>query len=58
MSGDLFGNAIKLNIARGFWEVIKNACDIGRGLVVTMPGLKALKDPEAETRLNVELRKG
>ncbi|HOD34888.1 MAG TPA: 4-hydroxyphenylacetate 3-hydroxylase N-terminal domain-containing protein [Syntrophales bacterium] len=64
---DLFGNAAKLNIAHGFWEILKNAGDIGGGLVVTMPRLKDLKDPEvgpvlkkvfgaaapAETRLKI-----
>jgi 4-hydroxybutyryl-CoA dehydratase/vinylacetyl-CoA-Delta-isomerase len=43
---DLFGNAAKLNIAHGFWEIIKNAGDIGGGLVVTAPKLKDLEDPE------------
>jgi 4-hydroxybutyryl-CoA dehydratase/vinylacetyl-CoA-Delta-isomerase len=43
---DLFGNAAKLNIAHGFWEIIKNAGDIGGGLVVTAPRLKDLDDPE------------
>jgi 4-hydroxybutyryl-CoA dehydratase/vinylacetyl-CoA-Delta-isomerase len=43
---DLFGNAAKLNIADGFWEIIKNAGDIGGGLVVTAPKLKDLEDPE------------
>ena len=43
---DLFGNTAKLNIAHGFWEIIKNAGDIGGGLVVTMPRLKDLEDPE------------
>jgi len=43
---DLFGNAAKLNIAHGFWEIMKNAGDIGGGLVVTMPRLKDLEDPE------------
>ncbi|MBP8980067.1 MAG: aromatic ring hydroxylase [Syntrophobacterales bacterium] len=43
---DLFGNAAKLNIAHGFWEIIKNAGDIGGGLVVTMPRMKDLDDPE------------
>jgi len=43
---DLFGNAAKLNIAHGFYEIIKNAGDIGGGLVVTMPRLKDLEDPE------------
>jgi 4-hydroxybutyryl-CoA dehydratase/vinylacetyl-CoA-Delta-isomerase len=43
---DLFGNAAKLNIANGFWDIIKYAGDIGGGLVVTMPRLKDLEDPE------------
>jgi len=43
---DLFGNAAKLNIAHGFWEIIKNAGDIGGGLVVTMPRLKDLDNPD------------
>lgn len=43
---DLFGNAAKLNIAHGFWEIIKNAGDIGGGLLVTMPRLKDLQNPE------------
>jgi 4-hydroxybutyryl-CoA dehydratase/vinylacetyl-CoA-Delta-isomerase len=43
---DLFGNAAKLNIAHGFYEIIKNAGDIGGGLVVTAPKMKDLDDPE------------
>lgn len=43
---DLFGNAAKLNIAHGFWEIMKNAGDIGGGLVVTAPRLKDLENPE------------
>jgi 4-hydroxybutyryl-CoA dehydratase/vinylacetyl-CoA-Delta-isomerase len=43
---DLFGNAAKLNIAHGFWEIMKNAGDIGGGLVVTAPRMKDLEDPE------------
>jgi 4-hydroxybutyryl-CoA dehydratase/vinylacetyl-CoA-Delta-isomerase len=43
---DLFGNAAKLNIAHGFWEIMKNAGDIGGGLVVTAPRMKDLDDPE------------
>jgi 4-hydroxybutyryl-CoA dehydratase/vinylacetyl-CoA-Delta-isomerase len=46
MPDDLFGNAAKLNIADGFWEIIKRAGDIGGGLLVTMPRLKDLDDPE------------
>jgi len=49
---DLFGNAAKLNIAHGFWEIIKNAGDIGGGLIVNMPRLKDLKDPEVGPILN------
>ncbi len=43
---DLFGNVAKLNIAHGFWEIMKIAGDIGGGLVVTMPRLKDLEHPE------------
>ena len=53
---DLFGNAAKLNIAHGFWEIIKNAGDIGGGLVVTMPRLKDLEDPEVGPMLKKVLR--
>ncbi len=45
MPDDLFGNVAKLNIAHGFWEIMKNAADIGGGLIVTMPRLKDLEDP-------------
>ena len=37
LADDLFGNAAKLNIASGFWDIMKYAGDIGGGLVVTMP---------------------
>jgi 4-hydroxybutyryl-CoA dehydratase/vinylacetyl-CoA-Delta-isomerase len=43
---DLFGNAAKLNIADGFWEIIKYAGDIGGGGVVTMPKESDLDHPE------------
>jgi len=43
---DLFGNAAKLNIAHGFWEIMKNAGDIGGGLIVTAPRMKDLDNPE------------
>ena len=55
---DLFGNAAKLNIAHGFWEIIKNAGDIGGGLVVTMPRLKDLDDPEVGPDAEEGLRGG
>ncbi len=46
MPDDLFGNVAKLSIAHGFWEIMKNAGDIGGGLVVTMPRIKDLEHPE------------
>src|SRR5512137_217853 len=49
---DLFGNAAKLNIAHGFWEIMKNAGDIGGGLLVTAPRMKDLDDPEVGPILN------
>jgi len=49
---DLFGNAAKLNIAHGFWEIMKNAGDIGGGLLVTAPRMKDLDNPEVGPILN------
>ncbi|NPV92722.1 MAG: aromatic ring hydroxylase [Firmicutes bacterium] len=46
MPDDLFGNAAKLNIAHGFWEIMKNAGDIGGGGVVTMHAISDLDHPE------------
>jgi len=46
MPDDLFGNVAKLNIAHGFWEIMKLAGDIGGGVLVTMPRLKDLEHPE------------
>jgi 4-hydroxybutyryl-CoA dehydratase/vinylacetyl-CoA-Delta-isomerase len=46
MPDDLFGNVAKLNIAHGFWEIMKNAADIGGGGVVTMPKESDLDNPE------------
>lgn len=43
---DVFGNAAKLTIADGFWDVMKWAGDIGGGLAVTMPSEKELENPE------------
>lgn len=43
---DLFGNVAKLNIAHGFWEIMKLAGDIAGGGVVTMPSERDLKHPE------------
>jgi 4-hydroxybutyryl-CoA dehydratase / vinylacetyl-CoA-Delta-isomerase len=43
---DLLGNVSKLNICNAFWRMMALAGDIGGGLVVTMPSLKELKNPE------------
>jgi 4-hydroxybutyryl-CoA dehydratase/vinylacetyl-CoA-Delta-isomerase len=49
---DLLGNVAKLNVANAFWRIMALAGDIGGGLIVTMPSLKDLKNPE--TREYVE----
>jgi 4-hydroxybutyryl-CoA dehydratase/vinylacetyl-CoA-Delta-isomerase len=43
---ELMGNVSKLNICDAFWKVMALAGDIGGGLVVTMPSMKELKNPE------------
>ncbi|MGE5190147.1 MAG: 4-hydroxyphenylacetate 3-hydroxylase N-terminal domain-containing protein [Gemmatimonadota bacterium] len=43
---DLLGNVAKLNIGPAFWRMMALAGDIGGGLVVTMPGLPDLANPE------------
>jgi 4-hydroxybutyryl-CoA dehydratase/vinylacetyl-CoA-Delta-isomerase len=45
---ELMGNVAKLNICNAFWRVMALAGDIGGGLVVTMPSLKELKNPEVK----------
>jgi len=49
---EVMGNVAKLNICNSFWRVMALAGDIGGGLVVTMPSMKELKNPE--TRAYVE----
>jgi 4-hydroxybutyryl-CoA dehydratase/vinylacetyl-CoA-Delta-isomerase len=46
MPDDLMGNVSKLNICDAFWRTMALAGDIGGGLIVTMPSLKELKNPE------------
>ena len=53
---DLFGNAAKLNIAHGFWEIIKNAGDIGGGLVVTDAEAEGSGEPGGRTDAEEGLR--
>ncbi len=45
---EVMGNVAKLNICNGFWRVMALAGDIGGGLIVTMPSLKELKNPEVK----------
>jgi 4-hydroxybutyryl-CoA dehydratase/vinylacetyl-CoA-Delta-isomerase len=45
---ELMGNVSKLNIGNAFWRVMALAGDIGGGLIVTMPSLKELKNPETK----------
>jgi 4-hydroxybutyryl-CoA dehydratase/vinylacetyl-CoA-Delta-isomerase len=43
---EMMGNVSKLNVCNAFWRVMALAGDIGGGLVVTMPSIKELKNPE------------
>lgn len=45
---ELMGNVSKLNICNAFWRMMALAGDIGGGLLVTMPSLKELKNPETK----------
>ncbi|MGB9808162.1 MAG: 4-hydroxyphenylacetate 3-hydroxylase C-terminal domain-containing protein, partial [Thermosulfidibacteraceae bacterium] len=42
------GNVSKLNVCHAFWKVMELAGDIGGGLIVTMPSLRELKNPEVK----------
>ena len=45
---ELMGNVSKLNVCNAFWRVMALAGDIGGGLLVTMPSIKELKNPEVK----------
>lgn len=45
---EVMGNVAKLNICNAFWRTMALAGDIGGGLIVTMPSLKELKNPETK----------
>ncbi|MFO7783579.1 MAG: 4-hydroxyphenylacetate 3-hydroxylase N-terminal domain-containing protein [Thermodesulfobacteriota bacterium] len=45
---ETMGNVSKLNVCNAFWRVMALAGDIGGGLIVTMPSLKELKNPEVK----------
>lgn len=45
---ELMGNVAKLNICDAFWRVMALAGDIGGGLIVTMPSMKELNNPDVK----------
>jgi 4-hydroxybutyryl-CoA dehydratase/vinylacetyl-CoA-Delta-isomerase len=45
---ELMGNVSKLNVCNAFWRMMALAGDIGGGLIVTLPSLKELKNPEVK----------
>ncbi len=45
---EMMGNVSKLNICNAFWRVMALAGDIGGGLIVTMPSMKELQNPEVK----------
>jgi 4-hydroxybutyryl-CoA dehydratase/vinylacetyl-CoA-Delta-isomerase len=45
---ELMGNVSKLNVCNAFWHMMALAGDIGGGLIVTLPSLKELKNPEVK----------
>ncbi len=45
---ETMGNVSKLNVCNAFWRVMALAGDIGGGLIVTMPSLKELRNPEVK----------
>lgn len=49
---EIMGNVAKLNICNSFWRVMALAGDIGGGLIVTMPSLKELENPEVKDYVN------
>jgi len=49
---EIMGNVAKLNVCNAFWRVMALAGDIGGGLLVTMPSLKELKNPEVKDYVN------
>lgn len=49
---ELMGNVAKLNICNAFWRTMALAGDIGGGLIVTLPSLKELKNPDVKDYVN------
>ncbi len=45
---EVMGNVAKLNICNAFWRAMALAGDIGGGLLVTIPSLKELRNPDVK----------
>lgn len=58
MPDDVFGNAAKLTVAEGFWDIMKWAGDIGGGLAVTMPSEMDLENPETANYVRKYMKTG
>lgn len=56
MPDDLFGNVAKITTAENFWKIMALAGDIGGGLIVTMPSMRELKNPETRPYIEKYLR--
>ncbi len=56
MPDDLFGNVAKITTADNFWKIMALAGDIAGGMVVTMPSMKELQNPETRTYVEKYLR--
>ena len=55
---ELMGNVSKLTVAPAFWRILALAGDIGGGLIVTLPSLKELKNPEVKEYVKEYLKFG
>ena len=58
VSAHLDDNGAKLNICNAFWRAMALAGDIGGGLVVTLPSLRELKNPETRAYVDEVLSFG
>ncbi len=56
MPDDLFGNVAKITTAENFWKIMALAGDIAGGMVVTMPSMKELQNPETRGYVEKYLR--
>ncbi len=49
---EVMGNVAKLNVCNSFWRVMALAGDIGGGLIVTLPSLSELRNPDVKDSVN------